>query len=234
MRIVYWRKIICILLLLLPFMAKAQFHVKEYEDRFARRPYHFGIGLSYNSSYFKIRYDQSFINNDTLLTASALSGPGFNVSIVSNLRLTKHLDLRFIPGLAFAEKVIQYDQVQDAATSQRIESIYFNFPLSVKFKSDSYKDMKVYVLGGTTYSFDLASNAKARNAEDIVKIGTHDVSLDYGFGFEFYFPYFIFAPEIKICNGLNNVHVRDPLLIYSSSLDKLYARTILFTIHLEG
>ena len=131
------------------------------------------------------------------------------------------------------KRSFQYDQVQDAATSQRIESIYFNFPLSVKFKSDSYKDMKVYVLGGTTYSFDLASNAKARNAEDIVKIGTHDVSLDYGFGLSST-SLLHFAPEIKICNGLNNVHVRDPLLIYSSSLDKLYARTILFTIHLEG
>lgn len=223
-----------LLLVLIPVFAQAQFTVREYENRFSRKPYHFGIAMSYNSSYFKIKYDPSFIYNDTILAADAISGPGFNLGIVGNLRLSDHLDFRFIPSLAFAEKSIEYQQTDNSIASQRIESIYFNFPFALKFKSDSYKDMKVYVLGGTTYSFDLASNAEARNAEDIVKITTHDISLDYGFGFEFYFPYFIFSPEIKICNGINDMHARDPLLIYSNTLDKLFARTILFTIHLEG
>jgi hypothetical protein len=211
-----------------------QFNVREYENRFSRRPYHFGIGLGYNTSHFRIKFDNSFLRNDTLLVADAVNGPGFNLGIVGNLRLGDNLDFRFVPGVCFAEKSISYDLTDNTQAVQRIESIYFNFPFYFKYKSDAYKDMKVYVLGGTTYSYDLTSNAQARNAEDIVKIRTHDVSLDYGFGFEFYFPYFIFAPEIKIMNGLLDVHARDENLIYSRVMDRLFARTVLFTIHLEG
>ena len=232
---VHRREIIfALLLLLLPLDSFGQFNVREYENRFSRKPYHFGIGLGYNSSHFRVKYDNSFIYNDTLLTADAINGPGFNLGIVSNLRLGDNLDLRFIPGIAFAEKTIEYAQTDQTIAQQRIESIYFNFPFSLKFKTDAYKDMKVYVLAGSTYSYDLTSNAKARNAEDIVKINAHDLSLDYGFGFGFYFPYFIFAPGLKIMNGSLNLHARDPNLIYSNSLDRLFARTILFTIHLEG
>ena len=231
---VHGRLLILSFLLMAPLFGFSQFNVREYENRFSRKPYHFGIALGYNSSYFKVKFDDSFIQNDTIRLADAANGPGFNLGIISNLRLGDNLDLRFIPGVAFAEKSLEYSQSDLTESTQRIESIYFNFPVYLKFKSDSYRDMKVYVLAGSTYSYDLTSNAKARNAEDIVKIQSHDLSLDYGFGFEFYFPYFIFAPEIKIMSGSLNMHARDENLIYSSVLDRLFARTILFTIHLEG
>ena len=94
--------------------------------------------------------------------------------------------------------------------------------------------MKVYVLGGAKYSYDLGSNAGARNAQELVKIKPNDISADAGVGMEFYFPYFIFSPEIKISNGLINIHARDANLQESSVMDKLYSRSVLFSIHIEG
>ncbi len=227
-------KVIICLLLLNSLHMSAQFTVKEYENRYSLKPYHFGITLAYNTSHFKINYHDDFLHSDSILVAEGINGPGFNLGIISNLRLDKHFDLRFIPSLSFAEKSIDYILFDESVKKQSIESIYFEFPLDMKFKSDSYRDMKIYLMGGMKYSYDLSSNAKARNAEDIVKVSAHDVSIDYGFGFEFYFPYFIFSPELKLSNGIFDLHSRDPNLIYSRSIDKLFSRTILISIHLEG
>ena len=82
--------------------------------------------------------------------------------------------------------------------------------------------------------FDLASNARARKAEELVKIQKLDYGVEAGLGFNFYFQSFIFSPEIKISNGLNNIHSRDEMLKYSNVLDRIQSRMIVFSIHLEG
>ena len=61
-----------------------------------------------------------------------------------------------------------------------------------------------------------------------------DYGVEAGLGFNFYFPSFIFSPEIKISNGLRNIHSRDELLKYSNVLDRIQSRQIIFSIHLEG
>jgi hypothetical protein len=90
------------------------------------------------------------------------------------------------------------------------------------------------MLGGINYQYDLASNATARKADDLVKLNTTNWSVEAGIGFQFFFPVFILSPEIKISNGIINVHHRDPNLIYSSSIDKLKSRMIVFSLIFEG
>ncbi|MGH2642426.1 MAG: PorT family protein, partial [Chitinophagaceae bacterium] len=55
-----------------------------------------------------------------------------------------------------------------------------------------------------------------------------------GFGFEFYLPYFIFSPEIKISNGARNIFIRQPGNIYSDRIGEILSRMIVISIHLEG
>jgi hypothetical protein len=218
----------------LPSVVRGQFTVREYENRFSLKPYHFGITLGFNQSNFIVRQSQDFLYNDSVYVIESTKGPGFNLGIISNLRITDHFDLRFIPSLSFSEKNLNYTLFDATQPQQVIESIYFDFPFDLKFKSDSYKDMKIYVIGGIKYAYDLQSNAKARNAEELVKIRAHDVAVNYGFGFEFYFPYFIFCPELKLSNGMVDLHSPDENLIYSRVIDKLFSRTLLVSIHLEG
>ena len=218
----------------MPFLSKAQFNVREYENRFSIKPYHFGISVAFNSSDFKITLSDQFILHDSILVVESTPGPGFNLGIISNLRIGKYFDLRFIPTLSFAEKNLDYTYRDASTGSQTVESIYLEFPFDVKFKSEAYKEMKVYVIGGVKYSYDLGSNADARNADELVKIKANDVSVDYGLGLEFYFPYFIFSPEIKISNGIFNLHKVDPNLQESVIMDKLFSRTLLFSLHIEG
>jgi hypothetical protein len=67
-----------------------------------------------------------------------------------------------------------------------------------------------------------------------MKINKSAFGYEGGLGFHFYFPSFIFSPEIKISNTFGNVHSRDAGLIYSNVIDRMQARMIVFAIHLEG
>jgi len=137
--------------------------------------------------------------------------------------------------LVFADKKLLFAEVgNENDVGRTIESIYTEFPLMVRFKSQPWKDMKVYVLTGMKYSMDMASNAKARKADDQIKVKRHDVSYEYGVGLQFFFPLFIFSPEIKFSNSMMNIHAPDRSLIYSNMINKLAPRTITFSIHFEG
>ena len=89
-------------------------------------------------------------------------------------------------------------------------------------------------MGGVKFEYDLASKAAARNAEGLIKLKSTDFGIEAGIGFNFYMPYFILSPELKISNGLSNSHSRDPNLKFSSAIDKLNSRMIVFSLIFEG
>lgn len=199
------------------------------------KPYYFGISLAANQSNFKLYHDQIFLKQDSIMVAEPLKTFGFNLGLLANLRLSRFFDLRFNPQLLFASKNLYYkENYPQRETTKNIESIILSFPLQIKFKSDRIGNMRVYTIAGMKYDYDLASNARARRAEDLVKITTSDYGYELGAGFEFYFQSFIFSPEFKISNGIGNVHVKDKNLRYSNIIDKLHSRMIVFSIHLEG
>jgi len=198
-----------------------------------RKPVHFGITMAINSSGFKIYKDISFPQNDSINVVESVAGPGFNLGIISDLRLTEHLNLRFIPALSFAERSLKYLMIKDLEMKKTVESTYLDFPIQLKFKTDRINDCRFYTLGGFKYSVDMISNAKARRAEGRLKTGRHSFFVEYGTGLDFYFQYFKFSLEIKISNGMNNTMVPEPDKLYASVLEKLYPRTFLFSLHFE-
>ena len=90
------------------------------------------------------------------------------------------------------------------------------------------------VIFGGKYSIDLASNSRSRQADDLIKIQRQDFLLEYGVGFQVFFPYFILSPEIKFSHGLLNIHDRNAGLIYSRVIDRLLARGLTISFHFEG
>jgi len=215
---------------MLPLASQAQLNYLEYVNK----KLYFGIMLGFNSTSFKITRSEEFTYDSTVQKVSTGRGPGFNLGIISNYRLGKYFDVRFIPTLSFAGKDLKYDMVDGSMVKKSIESISIEFPVEVRFKSQPIKDVRLYVLTGLRYSIDLASNAKSRRAEDQVKVGRHDLAYELGFGVQFFFPLFIFSPEIKVANGVINIHSPNDQLIYSKVIDKLFSRSIVFSLHFEG
>lgn len=217
------------LLLLLGQEASAQ----RNQYKYVNRSLYFGISLGFNTQNFRVVHDQSFIYNDSIQSITSTRGPGFNLGIVGNLSMGDYFDLRFVPALVFGDKRLQYQQ-RDSLLSRTIESIILDFPLTVRFKSQPIREVKFYVLAGMKYSLDLASNAKARRADDQVKVFRSDLSVEYGLGIQIFFPLFIFSPEIKFSQGVMDLHARNPNLIYSSTIDKLFSRTLTISLNFEG
>lgn len=224
------KTIFALTVLLCVLTAKAQFNVHE----LGKKDVYFGIALGVNVADFKIIHSPVRIENDSIRYFKSKVGPGFNLGIICNYQFHKYFDLRFIPTLSFSDKNIEYEDLDHNMIKKSLSSIYLDFPLLLRFKSQPIKDFRIYVIAGVRYDYDLASNVKARKADDIVKLNNHDVAAEYGIGFMVYFPYFILSPEFKMSHGVINVHSNTPGLIYSRTIERMYSRTFTLSLNLEG
>lgn len=226
------------LLLLASLSARAQREI--YLEEHDNKPYYFGITLAGNMASFQTHLHSKFLNQDSILVAEPLNSGGFALGLLATTRLSHRFEARFNPQLSFAERSIAYtlskpeNGLSSPQVNKTVESVIVSFPLQLKFRSDRIGNFRVYMLGGGKLDYDLASNARARKAEDMIKIEKMDYGIEGGVGFNFYFKSFIFSPEVKISNGLRNMHARDERLKYSSVIDRIQSRMIVFSIHLEG
>lgn len=235
MLFVHGKKVVMAILMLAgPVSLSGQINARAFDRKFATQNMHFGITLAFNTSDYKIVHSQEFIQSDSLSVAESPRAPGFTLGIVTNVHLGRHLDFRFLPSMSFAERGLTYTSFSDSVFNQSVESVNLELPFLLKYKGEPWGDVRLYAVGGVKYSYDLASNASARNAEGLVKVGRNDISIEYGIGIEIFFPMFILAPELRFSNGLNNVHSLDSNLPFSSILDKLFTRQIQIAFHFEG
>lgn len=203
------------------------------------KPFYFGISLGGAMTRFQTELHPHFLQNDSVLVAEPINSGGFSLGLSATGRLSNRFQARFNPQLYFMERDIYYklqypNSEGQTDVTQKIESVLVSFPFQIKFQSDRIGNFRFYTLAGIKGDIDLASNARANNNLELVKINKYDYGFEAGVGFNFFFESFIFSPEIKISNGLSNIHDRDPNLIYSSVFDRIRSRMIVFCIHIEG
>lgn len=205
-------------------------------QEFNRKNYYFGITLGLNSSNFTPYRSEDFLFSDSIRIVESLRGPGFNLGIVTNLKIGQYFDFRFLPTLSFAERKLQYSRnSRRSPTSTRpVQSVFVEMPFHFRYKSAPYKDKRLFLIAGIKYSFDVASESRAKQADQLVKISPHDFAAEYGAGIQFFFPYFIFSPEFKVSHGIGNTLIFNPNLEESTVLEKVLSRTFTISFHFEG
>lgn len=203
-------------------------------------PYYFGMSISYNSSTLHPSKAPTFIQNDSVLWVEPGSSGGIALGLVATLQFSKRWSFRFNPqliigGAKYFTYYLKYPIAPDEHTIEKktLPSTIISFPFQMKFNSDRIGNWRAYMMGGVKYDIDLASNSQARNAEDLVKLNKSDFGAELGLGFNFFMRFVTFSPEIKVSNGLTNIHARDKHLKFSNVLDKLNSRMIVFSIILE-
>ncbi len=235
----YWKEISALLFLFSFFVFRAEGQTARGNYNFLdfqQKPYYFGITLAYNNSNFRIFHSSDFILNDSISSAQSVNGPGFNLGIVSNLKVGDYFDFRFLPTLSFAERNIAYATPNNHRPpySRRVESVFVEMPFHIRYKSAPYNDMRLFILAGIKYSFDVASDSRTRQAEGLVKIAPTDFAFEYGAGIQFFFPYFIFSPEFKFSHGLSNILIYNNALDESNVIEKILSRAFTISLHFEG
>ena len=239
MRHIYWRKIVFalsgVLFFVLSTYAQSGTRSVNYMD-FKNKPYYFGLSVGYNNSSFKLNHSEAFILNDSFRISEPKSGPGIHIGIITNLKIGDYFDFRAIPGFSFVERNIEYTSVGaiEGTVGRPIESVFVEAPFLLRYKSEPYRDMRVFVIAGVKYSYDVANNSRTRQAASLIKISPHEYTFELGAGVQFFFPYFILSPEIKYTQGISNILIYNDKLEKSTVLDRLLSRTFSFTLHFEG
>ncbi len=200
------------------------------------KPYFFGITLGYNKLNLDVYRSKKFAANDSIYRITPFSAPGFNLGVVTNLKLGEYFDIRFLPTLSFGERNLRYFAPNETETyfERKVESVFVELPFHVRYKSAPYHDMRAFVIAGVKYSFDVAGDSQTRQAKDLIKIAPTDFAAELGAGLQIFFPYFIFSPEIKFSQGLSNILIYDNKLERSTVLEKLFSRGFTISLHFEG
>jgi hypothetical protein len=204
------------------------------------KKYYIGIGISYVNTHLQVSAHPQFLQSDSILYVTPGNSGGFGLSGMFTFRLAEHFEFRFaFPEFIFANNTLAYHVTNPPAgetpvATKQIQSLLLGFPAQVKFLSDRINNFRVYMMGGFNYRYDLASNSSARKAQNLVKLLPSDMSVEVGVGFQLYLPVFILTPELKISEGIKNIHSRDPSLQYSNVIDKLKSRMIVFSLIFEG
>lgn len=215
----------------------AQINAVKNLPKYDNQKYHFGFLIGFNFADFKITHIPDFASADSIFRVEPLGQSGFNLGIVTNMRLGENWDLRFVPDLQFSQRDLEYtfyiNGAPESVESKQIESTYLNFPIDLKFKSNRVGNYRAYVTAGVKYGIDMVSQKKVQNLDaELVKLERQDYGYSIGVGFDFYLQMFKFSPEIKMYTGLRNLKSEDPL-IFSTSIDKLNARTFLVSFTFE-
>ena len=220
-----------IVLLFLFHSSSAQEQGIENLPRFDLRTIHFGFTLGFNNMDFTLRRPESNGPTDSVLNITTQSQGGFQIAIVSDLRIGSNVNLRFIPGLSFGDRKVHYDVYYPSAgiitkITKTAESTFLDFPLLFKYKTNRITNFRAYVLFGGKYSLDLASQSKKKQEDEAnLKLLPHDYSVDIGVGVEWYLEYFKFGIELRSSFGIPDMLKRENS-IYTNNIEALRSKML--------
>lgn len=204
---------------------------------FDEKKLHFGFLIGFNTLDFRV-YNSGLVTDDgnTYYAEVLHLKPGLNIGIVSSLRLNKHFNLRFLPGISFGQRNLYYvdqDGNYDENSPLKIKSTFLEAPLLIKFSGKRMHNVKPYMVAGGNMRYDLA-----KNKQDHLLLKSLDFYAEAGAGFDFYMTYFRLSVELKFsvgfANMLNPEGTGEPGdEIYTQALDALKSRVFGITFYFE-
>ena len=199
---------------------------------------HFGFTLGFNSMDFKITPSQTFLASDSLYPEVSRLNPGINIQIVTNVRAGEYFDIRFLPGVSFGQRMINYYKNQVSyPVPQKLESSFLEFPLLLKYKGERLNNVRPYVIGGLNYRYDLAGKKEYDDEKPVyIRLKRPDLYYEAGAGLDLYLTYFKLSIELKMSNGIGNVLVSDPApnhAEYVNAIDKMKSQLWVLSFHFE-
>ncbi len=206
---------------------------------FDSKKYHFGFSLSGNQSDFNLTQRPDFTFSDSLKQIVNQPQAGFNLALVASWNMTKNLHLRFLPGLSFQDRTLEYHfQGEDEIDikSRRTEAVYLDFPLLLKLRTDRIGNIAAFALIGGKLSKDMQSQEETNQqlqSEYILRLESGNSSIDIGAGVDIFLPFFKFSIEGKFELGRKNILIQDESE-FSAPLDALKTRSFILSLCFEG
>jgi len=238
MKLSYLKYFLFVLTLCAGYASSAQ-KGRENLGSFDNRYYHFGFLLSGNSSSFYIDYKPDFTFGDSLLGISNDPQMGFNLALLASANFTKNVNLRFVPGLSFQDRRLVYrfiEKGQAETFMKNTESVWLQFPLLLKLRTNRVGNFAAYALVGGAYGIDMQSQRDVNEnvaGKVVLKMEKTDITLDAGGGFDFFLPYFKFSIELKTAFGMKNILLQEHNQ-FTDPIAKMRTRAFIISMCFEG
>ncbi len=234
----YLNIILVSLFLLVHLGAYAQKQKPKNSSWYDEKVLHFGFSLGFNTMDYKITPSQTYLRADSLYPEVSKLNPGINIQVVTDLRPARYMDIRFLPGVSFGQRVIRY--YKDGVLyneQQKLESSYLEFPLLLKLKGARLNNVRPYIVTGLNYRYDLAGKKEFDDTKPVyIRIKRPDLYYEVGAGLDFYLPYFKLSVEVKMSNGLTDILVKQAAPghpEYYNAIEKLKSQIWILAFHFE-
>jgi len=205
---------------------------------------HFGFSLGVNFMGYGVTDSNIDYFGDVYHARVSGLMPGFAVGFITDLRLSRHLNLRFTPTLNFGQKTITYKSESGAPVHGSesngdhadVLSLPISIPLYLKWSAEREKNYRPYLIFGGGASYDFGGTK-----EKVIYQKKWDFFIDFGFGCDLYFEWFKLCPELKYQIGFMNmitpVEQRPELPLqdyfYTTAIDRLRNQMITLTFNFE-
>jgi hypothetical protein len=246
------QQIVIILSLLCALGASAQqdrrIQHKPYIDL---RPMHFGIlvGMNMQDIEFEnvgpqtITLEDGTTHEETIVCDDDRWNAGFSVGVLADLRLSKHLNLRFSPTMHFGAKHLMFRSLTETdqegrpmEARQDMKNTYIALPFDIKFSAERWNNYRPYITAGISPMLNLTSKN-----QEYIQLKRSDLFVEVGLGCDLYLPFFKLIPELKFCYSLRDALDHDHanelqdanLRKYTNAVAKGYSKMIVLTFYFE-
>lgn len=187
--------------------------------------------------------DMEFVNNgyvtadgETWYADIAHYSPGLTVGVLADLRLNNHFSLRLMPSMHFGQNdVVFREQGGGDVSRQQIKATYIAVPFNVKCAAERFNNYRPYMTFGVSPMVNLTVKKQKQ-----LLVKRFDTMLEFGFGCDFYLPFFKLIPELKfafspldILQKERNDLLDSNLLKFTDSVDRVSSKMIILTFYFE-
>ena len=193
-------------------------------------PAHLGYSVGINMMGF------TYVANEGY-DVSVVQNPGLNINLVTSFKLAKYLDLRFLPGIQFGQRNVTIkSKLSLEEWDARIESVYIDLPILVKYRAQRINNYAPYLIAGVNPRFDLTGGEidDWKPAKRLIK--AFDLMPELGVGLDFYLAKVKISTELKFAIGLMNIYQapddEEEYNLYSKAFDRIMSRMVIFSINI--
>ena len=205
-------------------------HKADYDDKIV----HFGFYYALPFTRYNVTYSPAFLNPaDPTLRITSPANAGFRVGFTVNAFLNDNFDLRANPGVSIYSRSVNYAMADGTDKSDVRESTWIELPLLLKYKSARRVNSRMYLLAGANVGIETNVRRREAVSQGRLNTATTDLSVEYGVGFEQFFEYFKFAPELRFSHGLPNAFTGPGANPSSAGIQRLSTHTVTLYLNFE-
>ncbi|MFC5272045.1 porin family protein [Adhaeribacter terreus] len=235
-----YKVVFCFFFLLFSTTAFAQKEQKIFGKNlpnYDNRKMHYGFYLGATASRFNVEYSDEYVQRLQVADSSGLRAanpkitPGFTLGFVLSRQLGDFFTIRFLPGVGFYNRQVEFED-NGELVNQEVPSTTVHLPFLFKYMSKRRQNTRMYFVAGATPGIDIGGSKRDERIDNKLRVDKNNFQIEYGVGVDLFYPFFKFAPELRVAHGVPNILITDDNA-YSRSFQNLRTTTVTLYLNFE-